>query len=207
MIRTPPAGELAGARDHRVGAFHRLDGDDGRRFHGDGLADVEAGDGVGDAVAELEIGALLVGGRALASARLRGRAAARETRSSRAASMPLSRSTSATPEMIASVFRAFSRISTPSSVRSGTMSAKSLVCLTCPAMTAWVTPASFRRLMHFPSWPSETQCSAAARRPRGRGLEVRKGFFLDGDDGDVVAGAAGGVEHQERKPAVARDQT
>ena len=45
-------------------------------------------------------------------------------------------------EMIASVFFDLRRISTPSSVMSGTMSEKSLVCLTCPAITALVTPAS-----------------------------------------------------------------
>ena len=83
--------------------------------------------------------------------------------------MPLSRSTSATPEMSASVFFALRRISTPASVRSGTMSAKSFVCFTWPAITAWVTPASFSRLMHLPSWPSEIQWSGAAGgapRPR-----------------------------------------
>ena len=48
---------------------------------------------------------------------------------------------------------------------SGTMSANSLVCLTCPAITAWVTPASFSRLMQVPSWPSETQWM---RRAGGR---------------------------------------
>jgi hypothetical protein len=71
--------------------------------------------------------------------------------------MPLSWRTSATPEISASVFFPLRRISTLSSVMSGTMSAKSFVCLTCPAITACVTPASFRMLMHLPSWPSESQ--------------------------------------------------
>ena len=35
--------------------------------------------------------------------------------------------------------------------------AKIFVCLTCPAITACVTPASFSTLMHVPSWPSEIQ--------------------------------------------------
>src|SRR5437867_2050361 len=64
--------------------------------------------------------------------------------------------------MIASVLRALSRMRTPASVRSGTMSANSLVCFTCPAITACDTPDAFKRLMHLPSCPSETQCSAAA---------------------------------------------
>ena len=86
------------------------------------------------------------------------------------------------------------------------MSANSLVCFTCPAITACVTPASFSRLMHLPSWPSETQCRSAAGGARGDLGQVGKGFFLDGDDGHVVAGSARGVEHEERKSAVARDQ-
>src|SRR5712692_6688272 len=75
--------------------------------------------------------------------------------------MPCSRSTSAMPEMSASVLRALRRNSTPMSVRSGTMSANSFACFTCPAITASVTPASFSRVMHFPSWPSDTQWRAA----------------------------------------------
>ena len=41
------------------------------------------------------------------------------------------------------------------------MPEKILTCLTCPAITAWVTPAAFRILMHVPSWPSETQWRSA----------------------------------------------
>ena len=78
--------------------------------------------------------------------------------------MPWSRSTSATPAISASVFLAFSRNSTPISVRSGMMSEKSLVCLTWPAMTAWVTPARFSRSMQVPSWPSDIQWTAAGGR-------------------------------------------
>ena len=48
-------------------------------------------------------------------------------------------------------------LSTAENVRSGMMPPKILVCLTCPAMTACVTPASFSRRMHVPSWPSEIQ--------------------------------------------------
>ena len=42
------------------------------------------------------------------------------------------------------------------------MSANSLVCLTCPAITAWVTPALLSRPIHVPSWPSDTRWMAAA---------------------------------------------
>ena len=46
------------------------------------------------------------------------------------------------------------------------------------------------------------------RRRSGRDVgEVGKRFFLQRDDGDVVAGAARGVEHQKREPTVASYQT
>ena len=44
--------------------------------------------------------------------------------------------------------------------------------------------------MHLPSWPRETQWRAAPASLRRR-FEVGKRFFLDGDDGDVVAEARG----------------
>ena len=44
------------------------------------------------------------------------------------------------------------------------------------------------------------------RWARGRVCQVGKRFFLDSDDGDVVAGAARRIEHKKREPAVPRDQ-
>ena len=46
----------------------------------------------------------------------------------------------------------------------------------------------------------------SARRTLGRGLEIRKRFFLERDDRDVVSGASGGVEHKKRKSTVSRYQ-
>ena len=83
-------------------------------------------------------------------------------------SMPSSRITSATAEISASVLRALSRVSTDSSVRSGTMPEKILTCLTWPAITAWDTPAALRILMHLPSCPSDTQWNSAPRVARRR---------------------------------------
>src|SRR6476660_8461431 len=40
-----------------------------------------------------------------------------------------------------------------------------------------------------------------------RAFELGKGLFLPGDDGDVVTEAAGSLERQKRKPAVAGNQT
>ena len=42
---------------------------------------------------------------------------------------------------------------------------------------------------------------------RGRVVQLGERFFLDRDDGDVVALRARGVEDEERKPAVAGDET
>ena len=78
-------------------------------------------------------------------------------------SMPRSASTSATAEIRASVFRALRRRSTESNVRSGTTPANSLVCLTCPAISARETPASFNSAMQRPSCPSDIQCKSVAR--------------------------------------------
>ena len=73
-------------------------------------------------------------------------------------SMPWSRSAPATAPISPSVFLKGSFIS---SVRKRHRAAarprKIFVCFTCPAITAWVTPASFIRRMHFPSSPREIQ--------------------------------------------------
>ncbi len=53
-------GELPGARDHFVGAFHRLDRNHGAMLHGDRLADVEPGNRVGHLVSEREVLLLFV---------------------------------------------------------------------------------------------------------------------------------------------------
>jgi hypothetical protein len=65
MIRTPGPARVPGTPDHFVGPFHSLDGDDGLMLDGDRLSDVEPGDDVGHAIAELEVLSLVVGRRAL----------------------------------------------------------------------------------------------------------------------------------------------
>ena len=89
---------------------------------------------------------------------------------------------------------------------SGTMSEKSFVCLTCPAITACVTPAFFSTLMQVPSCPSDTQVQAAAGGRAAAIGQIGKRLFLDGDDRDVVAGRARRIEDEKGKPAVAGDQ-
>ena len=183
-------GQVPGPADHFVGPFHRLDRDDGLVLHGDRLADVERGDRVGHPVAEREILRAPRSFGARRSARPRGRAAARGTPSSRCSSMPSSRITSATAEISASVLRALRRVSTDSSVRSGMMPEKILTCLTCPAITARDTPAAFQDLDALAELPERHPVEVRAGVARRR-FEVRERLFLDRDDGDVVAQAAG----------------
>ena len=87
--------------------------------------------------------------------------------------MPFSCITSATAAISESVFFEVSLRITESSVRSGMKSEKIFTCLTWPAITASVIDA---RLEHrdapCPSWPSETQCSAA---PRASAAATRAG--------------------------------
>ena len=80
---------MAGAADHFVGAFHRLDRHDRLVLHRDRLADVERRDGVGHPVAELEILLLVLGRRPLWSARRPARAAAAAATVESISSMPL----------------------------------------------------------------------------------------------------------------------
>ena len=65
-MRTPATREMTRPADHLVGPFHRLDGDDRLVLHGDRLADVERGNGIGDAIPELEVRALPLVWRAIA---------------------------------------------------------------------------------------------------------------------------------------------
>ncbi len=120
-------------------------------------------------------------------------------------SMPRSRIVSATAPMIASVLRARSFMSTPMNVRSGT-TPKILVCLTCPAITACVTPACCSTSRQWPRWPERHAVHGHRRRAERGRLEFGIRFLFDGDDRDVVAEAAGRVEHEEREPPVAGNQ-
>ena len=169
------AGELAGAGDHRVGAFHRLDGDDGRRLHRDRLADVEAGDR-----------------RRPSDSRTRGPPAPR--RSARARVSTPARASSGVEErgrveqldaVVAQHVgdRGDERVGVPrlaaASARRAASGrarcpAKSLVCLTCPAITACVTPASFSSadaLARAGRARSSGSPPPAAARPRRRARE------------------------------------
>src|SRR5215471_18199310 len=47
-------------------------------------------------------------------------------------------------------------------LRSGTIPLKICLCLTWPAITAWLTPSALNVLINFPSWPSDIQCTVFA---------------------------------------------
>ena len=122
--------------------------------------------------------------------------------------MPLSRSTSATAadqrsrcSCASKPHQHADRASSP-----GTSRRRAWCACTCPAITACVTPASFSTLMHFPSWPSEIQWSAAAGGRAASSASSGNVSSLSGDDRDVVPRAARGVEHEEGKAAVSGDQ-
>ena len=111
--------------------------------------------------------------------------------------MPLSRSTSATPEISASVFLALRRIRTPSSVRSGTMSAKELRVLDLPGHHRLGDAGLLQQADAGAQLAERDPVQVRRRRARRDVGELGKGLFLDGDDGDVVPGAARGVEDEE----------
>ncbi len=121
-------------------------------------------------------------------------------------STPSSRMTSATAEMSASVLRALRRVRTDSSVRSGMMPEKILTCLTCPAITARVTPAPFRILMHLPRCPSETQWRSAPAS-RAAASSSGKASSLTATTVTSWPRLRAPCKHEKRKPAVAGDET
>ena len=149
-------GQMRGARDHFIGTFHRLHSHHGPVLHGNRLPNVLGGNRVGHPVSELEIGPLLVGGRAHAE----------DTRP-RQQRLEKDRGIQQLDALGAHHLRdrgdegiGIARLEAGEdgeSVKSGTIPEKMLTCFTWPAMTAWETPAALRILMHFPRCPSDTQ--------------------------------------------------
>ena len=91
---------------------------------------------------------------------------------------------------------------------SGTMSAKSLVCLTCPAITAWVDARVLQQ--------ADALAQLAERHPvqAGRGRLRAASSASSGNASSLMAmtvtswpAPPGRVEHQKGKAAVAGDET
>ena len=116
--------------------------------------------------------------------------------------MPSSASTFATAPSSESVLRVPSESSSFASRQSGLMAEKICLCLTCPAITARVTPAALKVSMSFDSSPSESQCTEAAPRD----FDLREGLFFDGGDDDVISLRPRRVQHEEGKLAIAGDK-
>ena len=135
-LRSSDLHQGAGALDGGVGAFHGFNGDAGLRGDDDGLADVEGGDGAGNAQAVLDVAALVfVGGarwvRAPSSASSGSRKAVELM-----SSMPSSPRTLATAPSSMSVLRVRRLRSSLARRQSGRMLEKICLCLTWPAITA-----------------------------------------------------------------------
>ena len=198
-------GQVTGAADHFVGAFHRLDGNDGLVLDRDRLPDVERRNSVGHAVAECEVVVLLFD-RGLRSVSVPAPASSgcRNAVES-SSSMPSPRITSATAEISASVLRAFSRVSTESSVKSGTMPEKIFDVLDLPGHHRLGHAGGFQNLDALAQLAERYPVKVGVRISRGR-LEIGKGFFLDRHDGHVVPEAASPLQRQKGKPAVAGNE-
>ena len=152
-------GEAPGARDHLVGALHRLDGHDGARPSPTIVCPMSsAGDRVRHAVAELEV--LLLRPRPARApredARRRDSGVRKAVESS--SSMPWSRMTSATAEIErVGVLRPQPRQHREQR-QVGHDPREDLDVLHLAGHDGLrSTPACFNRLMHFPSCPSDTQ--------------------------------------------------
>ena len=102
------------------------------------------------------------------------------------------------------MFRDGSRAINAIAVRSGTKP-KILTCLTWPAITAVRDAGVLQDLEERAEMADRHPMQVGLRRAGGRGLEVFRRFFLDADDGDVVAERSRGIEHEEREPPIARN--
>ena len=199
-------GQPAGPLDHRVGPLHRLHGDHGGVLHDDRLADVEARDRVGHAVAEREVRVLL------------GR---RPPRGDRARRGEQRREEGGGVEQLDAVIahdvgdRRDERVGVP---RAEAHHHREQQAVGQDAREDLdVLDLAGHHRVRGAGRAAASRCSgsagrATARRSSARGsraaaaVQVGRRFFLDGDDRHLVPEAAGRVEHEEREGAVAGDQ-
>ena len=85
------------------------------------------------------------------------------------------------------------------------MPEKILTCLTWPAITACGDAGRLQDLDALAQLAERDPVQVGAGLAR-RLLEIGERLLLDRDDGDVVAEAAGALQHEEGKPAVAGDE-
>ena len=121
--------------------------------------------------------------------------------------MPWSRSTSATPAISASVLRRLQPHQHAEQRQVRHDAGEELGVLDLPGHHRLRHAGLLQQADALPELAERDPVQAA---PGGRAaavVQIGKGLFLERDDRHVVPGAAGGVEHQEREPAVAGDQT
>ena len=86
--------------------------------------------------------------------------------------------------------------------QSGLMAEKICLCLTCPAITARVTPSALKVSMSLESSPRESQCTEAAPLDSISG-EVSS----ESQPRQLIPLSSRGVQHEKRERAVAGDKT
>ena len=196
-------GQMTGAANHLVGAFHRFDGHDRLVLDGDGLADVERGNRVRHPVAELEVGAFPLVGRAIAEHALAGEQRRQEHR----------RVEQLDPLVFHDVrHRGDQRIGVPRleapehrqqrQVRDD--AGEDLDMTHLPRHHRLRHAGGLEELDALAELSEGDPVEGGVGLPR-RGLEVGERFFLDGDDRDLVAEVTGALQCEERKFAVAGD--
>ena len=116
--------------------------------------------------------------------------------------MPLSRKTLATAPIRPSVLFDVSFFNTEMNVRSGNHAAEDLRVLD---LTGHHRGRDAGLLQETDAGTELAEGDPVNRRPvpRGRGVQLGEGLFLDRDDRDVVPERASRVEHEEREPSVA----
>ena len=199
------AGQVTGAGDGLVGAFHRLDRDHRLVLHGDRLADVEAGNRVRHAIAELQVLALGFARRALAQLPLAGQQRLQELRRVDQLDAALAHQVGDGGDQRVGV-HALEPAQQRQRGQVGHEAAEDLDVLDLPRHHRLGDVGVLENLEEGAELAERDPVHGGRRRPRGGLFELLRRFFLDGDDGDVVAHRARGVEHQERKPPVAGDQ-
>ena len=163
------------AAQHGVGAFHGFDRDARALADRDALADIEAGQRVGDAAAVIDIALLILIGLALVST---PSAAQQRLQQQRGIAQldAFVRQDLLTPPISASVFFDGSAASSLTSRQSGRMEEKIFACFTWPAIMTSVMPSACRSRSACSAAPSEIQWQRGAER-----LHFRRGLLLDRD--------------------------
>ena len=200
------AGQLPGAAQHLVGALHRLDRDDRAVFHRHGLADIEGGDGVGHAVAELRrrpaprpTVARAVERAGPGQQRLQqfGRVDERDA--------VVGQHVGDGGNQRVGVPRLQARAAPRAASGRAGCREKILTCLTCPAITARRDPGGLQHLDARAELAERHPVQVRSRLARGGVGQIGEGLFLHRDDGDLIPLRAGRVEDEKREPAVAGD--